>query len=634
MKKVILYISIFIYFLSLSFSVFANQKVENIFKDIDKNYPYLNELQNLYDNWVIVPDNEGKFNSNELLKRDEFIWMVMEVWCKKCIKPNTSVDYILKYSDKKPFFDVETTNDYFYCIADATSNSITKWYSPSYECQDKTKKDWETPFCVKNYITLEEAIAFLLRNSSTFTLKDEENISFQIKNWLITDELSKDVKPLNSDWSVYSFYWYFKKALELDYSEYDIYWKEKKYNLINIDNNWNINPKKYIKKEDFLKIAYIISKINSCFIPESISNNDNWDIWLKIDILNKTCNIDDKNCKKSDLDDKENTYDFKWDDYLVCKTWTPSYTWMIYNQNTKETFIENWVYLDNYKLNSNWIWTVRLTIKDNCWNTTTSQTIVDNSNKSNLWVIILVDKLQANNEENISFDTITKNCLDCKYSWNFWDGNLSNKKDPSNIFKNPWSYKVEVTITDKNWNTSKSSVNILIKDINNKDDSLNKNNTWSENKDWNQSNNWSDDNNWKNNDLSKIDTDWDWVFDDKDKCVLIKWEKENNWCPILETKCLANSEVNTCKSGFSCNTNWYCEVKKQDTKNMSYSCIIPKNWSSVFWNAMCNSCPCEFDIDFLASIRKCDVIIPAIVSPDWKKMYGKWNSYQIPYDYK
>jgi len=48
-------------------------------------------------------------------------------------------------------------------------------------CQDGTTKASEIPFCTNNNITLEEAVAFLLRNSSIFTIQDNQNILSQIQ---------------------------------------------------------------------------------------------------------------------------------------------------------------------------------------------------------------------------------------------------------------------------------------------------------------------------------------------------------------------------------------------------------------------------------------------------------------------
>ena len=89
------------------------ESVENIFLDIDSDYKYLNELQNLYDKWVIIPDENGKFNPTKLLNRDEFVGIVMEVSCKDCIKPDTALEYIQQYTGKNIFYDIKVAVCYF-----------------------------------------------------------------------------------------------------------------------------------------------------------------------------------------------------------------------------------------------------------------------------------------------------------------------------------------------------------------------------------------------------------------------------------------------------------------------------------------------------------------------------------------
>jgi hypothetical protein len=50
----------------------------------------------------------------------------MEVSCKKCVKPNTAIDYIMKYTGKDIFFDLEETNKNFYCIAEAKETDVVR----------------------------------------------------------------------------------------------------------------------------------------------------------------------------------------------------------------------------------------------------------------------------------------------------------------------------------------------------------------------------------------------------------------------------------------------------------------------------------------------------------------------------
>lgn len=651
---------IFFFFL-FSFSspyAFAVEKIEDVFIDIEKDYVYYNELQSLYEKGMINPDLNNKFDPNKLLTRDEFIGIAMEVGCSKCIKPYTVLEYILQYGNNMPFYDVKSSNDYGYCIADAFEKDVVKWYSPSYKCQDGTTKTWETPFCTNNNITLEEAVAFLLRNSAIFTIVDNQNILTQIEWWLITQDLSNDIKVKNIDGSTYTFYWYFKKALEFESTQYDIYGNSKKYSFIEKDSNGNINPKKYITKQDFIKMAYMISQVNSC--TRENGGKKSFQTALQMSILDKTCNPNNQNCKISDLKDWEWVYDFKVDISNICSTGIKNAIWIFYNTDTKETYNKEGVYLDNYKLPSQGNWIVRWMIEDNCGNQSQTEAFLNNKEgNKKLSLQIQANNLSGTWPLSVEFKAITE-CENCTYIWNFWDGNTSNDKNVSHIFQDVGNYSVQLTLIDQEKNTVYSSVSIQVKNsfedaFSQLEKELGQNDILDEIKNVTDSNllhqklNELENEIWRNDtldqikdsletelwdqkNLSQIDSDKDGVMDDVDKCPTLNWDKNNFWCPILDQVCLPNSERNTCDLGYTCSSKWYCEPEKQTLHTSA--CIVPQNGSSIFWNVMCNSCPCEYKFDFLATIRKCDVIIPAIVSSDGKQMYGKWNPYEVPYDYK
>lgn len=69
-----------------------------------------------------------------------------------------------------------------------------------------------------------------------------------------------------------------------------------------VDNK--LRPKKSITKEEFLRMAYIALKSNSC---SEITDNE---IALAIDIWEKSCQPGDTDCTLSKLNDPEDTYDF------------------------------------------------------------------------------------------------------------------------------------------------------------------------------------------------------------------------------------------------------------------------------------------------------------------------------------
>jgi len=348
-------------------------QVKDIFNDIDSNYKYYNELQTLYDRWMIFPSEDWWFHPDNFLTRAEFVWIAEEVSCKKCIQPNTDMTFINKYKIP-PFFDVLNKNKYFYCISDAKANDYVSGYDLSYKCDDWTYKKWSKPFCINNNITREEALAVILRMWWILTANQAEKIRQQIKDWKIFPELSKDVKPLLDNWKVYSFYPDFQKAINYEVVNTDTNWNTKKLKLIEKTGDY-LYPHKYITKQDFLKMAYVALKAhNSCV---DLKNDS---LALEMQIFNKQCSENKiKFCKLSDLIDKENTFDFNSKIKWVCEKWIDNsnwYTWRFYNVNNWNQIIKKWKYLDNYKFLSSWKWLVFLTVIDNCWNTWEVQNII------------------------------------------------------------------------------------------------------------------------------------------------------------------------------------------------------------------------------------------------------------------
>jgi hypothetical protein len=91
MKSYLFKVLVLISSLFIIHSIFsAFSPVELVFNDINTDYKYFNELQELSDKQIFYPDKNGKFNPNNLLRRDEFVGIVMETSCNKCTKPNAS----------------------------------------------------------------------------------------------------------------------------------------------------------------------------------------------------------------------------------------------------------------------------------------------------------------------------------------------------------------------------------------------------------------------------------------------------------------------------------------------------------------------------------------------------------------
>ncbi len=606
LKKLILLLLCFL--LSFWASFAWEVKVENIFSDIGTNYKYLEDLQTLYDKWIITPDSSGKFNPYQLLTREEFVWILTEVSCKKCIKPYTVQELVDTYSGKDVYFDINEQNKYFYCIADANDNWYVSWYHPWTTCDNGTNKEWERPFCPQNNITLEESIAVVLRSSNILSNSEAEAIRIEIANGLITESIADDVFPINGDGSVNSFYPDLRKALEYEVVSYDTSWNEKIFKLLE-KTNGKIRPKKHITKEEFLHIAFVALQANSCI---DIQRNT---LALEMNIYDQTCSQWDTSCELSSLSNTNNTYDFTSEIWWVCDAGISSqwYIWRFYNETTGEEIKKYWEYLDNYRFLSSWTWKVFLRVVDNCGNTWEVYNMLSiglDNQDNNTWAENNTwsgsDIWSDNNSLNVTIDVnpifwpgplnIDLEWLvswwewPYSYEWNYWDGGGWFGENVNYIFINEWSYTVILQVTDKDWKIWYASVWILVKDL---------------------------------GDIN-TDSDGDGVSDILDSCPLINWAQENNGCPILDTICQSDS---------NCSSGYYCKESNNSKnicvpKEVSNSCVYDW-WTTFFWNAVCNSCPCGNFLDFNASLRNCDVIFPAITSKDGTEIYSKWKNYLI-----
>lgn len=605
--KILKVLFLVIYLCLFKFVFAVSTPVETVFSDINKSYKYYYELQDLYDKMAVYPDENGKFDPYKLLTRDEFVSISLEVSCKKCTRPNTEIEYINTYSDNDPFFDVEKTSKYFYCIALADDKNYVKWYDKDYTCENWVYKIWERPFCPANNITLEEALAVILRNSNLFTIWDNALVIQDIKDWKITWNLSSDVSPKNTDWSPYTFYWYLKKALDYSIEDYDNLWNKKVYKLLELQ-DWKIYPKKLVTKEDFLKMAYIALKSNSC--KEDFNNNLAVNIW----IFDKSCTSYDAKCNTISPDANETVYDFKAWYWWQCQEWVSDpdwYVWKFYNTDTWYEIIKTWKYIDNYNFLSKWNWKITLRITDKCnniWESESSVFIEDNNNDDNssdVWkgLTVWIDAIPIIWPKALRVDLksiVIWWSWKYTYEWSLWNWDNDNWKDVRYIYREVWLYKVALHVVDSEWRNWNASVNIIVLD-------------------------------WVNTDT---DSDDDWVPDYIDLCPVVIWTTLNNWCPILDNICWTNC---SCPNWYVCNVkDWkLCSIKwvclpDTDSLHDSISDCMQLHWlNNIFWNVSCNSCPCSNSLDFLSQLRKCDLLFPAITSPDSKKIYSKWEFYEI-----
>lgn len=157
---------------------------------------------------------------------------------------------------------------------------------------------------------------------------------------------------------------------------------------------------------------------------------------------------------------------------------------------------------------------------------------------------------------------------EAQYKWSIWWTPLQYSRDFVHIFPLPGSYDVSLEVIDTAWFTQSSTLSVVAQD---------------------EANCWSD-----------YDGDqWDNCID---LCPLVAWSDDNTGCPsfnvipapVIETSCYYQAD---------------------------------KNY--IFGNAICNTCPCQHSLSYKAQLRKCDVLFPAIVSPDETQIYQRWDFFEI-----
>jgi PKD repeat protein len=182
------------------------------------------------------------------------------------------------------------------------------------------------------------------------------------------------------------------------------------------------------------------------------------------------------------------------------------------------------------------------------------------------------------------------------YEWSFWDGTpFDFWQNIDHLYLDDGTYQILLTVTDSNGVTSTATVIIVVLD---KDSCL-------------------------------VDSDEDGISDCDDLCPLIPGSALNEWCPILEVSCDVSCG---CAEGYTCSNSdpltcgsWICEPNFEPTTSCLYT---PEVWG-IYGSAVCTSCPCDSHLDFLADVRKCDLVFPAITSPDGTQIYSKWDIWQV-----
>ena len=461
-QKILLFITFFFFLYN---TTFANQKIEDVFTDINSNYKYLSELQLLYNKGIIKPNLHNKFKPYELLTREEFVWILMETNCEQCIKPNTHFDLIQKFKDSNVYYDVNNNSNYNYCIQSADNKWYIQWYREWTTCENGVTKSWEIPFCPYNTIIFEEALAIVMRAWNILSQQQANNFINSIYNWNSYPELSDDVKPKNNDESIYDFYPYFYKADEFKIVEYNNIGEKIEYSLIEKKSN-KYYPKKSINREEFLKLAVFSLKNSNCIAPS------NWDISGKINIYDgETCESWDDACNDENDFDANNPIDLVWEITTSCALGfsdETSYKWVIHNITTNTEVTQTGKFLDNHIFTKVWKYKIDLYITDLCNNASKISKNISISWNTSDEFSAAINK-EYTNTLTVDFSSLVEwNTGEYNYIWDFGDGNRSNEKNPSHTYDETWIYDVTLTVIDKNWIEKQipTTVNFIDNDFN------------------------------------------------------------------------------------------------------------------------------------------------------------------------
>ncbi|MCK9272145.1 PKD domain-containing protein [Candidatus Gracilibacteria bacterium] len=400
------------------------------FTDIAKTDNFYSNLEYLYNMGIIKDNPTHKFNPSGLIRRDEFVGIVVGVGCKDCISP--SIEDIIKYNTL-PFIDVEKNNPYFYCISSGKDDGIIKGYlldsSGKYTCQNK-KTFTETPFCPENNITRIEAVTVLLRTAKIWNDELNSNIS---RTTVIND--------VDDKW-----YGFAKKGIETG--------------ILKANSENKVFPNEYINKGEFINMAYKIFGINSC----ELKSKQKSDLSSEIKIFDKE-NLNSCSGKgtPSNLTNSKNTiYDFFGYTENVGDF---SYIWEFTNLSTKEIIIKEGKCLNDFDLKTNGKWIVKLTIKDNSngKKSTSYSEINISNNKSGISANILGNPIYGSIPLKVDFSSIVGGGdSNYTYNWDFGDNNNSSLKNPENIYLNPGVYSVILRVTDESVNEAVASIQIEV----------------------------------------------------------------------------------------------------------------------------------------------------------------------------
>lgn len=314
--------------LTLLFPAFAFADSVFPFTDVSPSDSIYNDLSYLYSQGVIKDTRDHLFHPDELMPRDEFVGIAVEISCQQCEYP--SGDMIAKYTSD-PFLDVPIQNPYFYCVSYAKEHNMVQGYFlnnfGSTSCQDGQKFN-QVPFCPANNITRIEAAAALLRQVGLWS--ETQNANF-------TDKTG--IADVDNYW-----YGYAKKGLQAG--------------MLHLDGQNKLYPNEYIKRREFVEMAAKIYALNSCEFSASRFALGTSALQLKIFDPKNQLACHGKGDQSALNDPTQKTYSLYADYYSAYSGAT--FNWTFTNNNNGTVLTASGQCLPDYTFPSEGLWIVHL----------------------------------------------------------------------------------------------------------------------------------------------------------------------------------------------------------------------------------------------------------------------------------
>jgi hypothetical protein len=171
------------------------------------------------------------------------------------------------------------------------------------------------------------------------------------------------------------------------------------------------------------------------------------------------------------------------------------------------------------------------------------------------------------------------------YRWDLGDGTVTDLSNPRHSYSDAGVYSTTVVVTDADGNRAVAKVVIAV--------------------------------------AENPDIDGDGILNADDSCPQVYGPRANVGCPVVSEYAGSGASVSSLTVFGLGATLSLAGVGGRCT----YSYAAPKG--AIFGKTSCDSCPCAYGLDFLSDARHCDLLFPAILSPDKKNVYSRGTIFEL-----